>query len=221
MKKKFLIMLIAFMFNFLLIESVSASIVTCEYGDYKVQFEIKEQYMISTDAYKNDVKLEGLILTDEQLYSHSGCPKYLQASTTSDLITLYNDVSSLQDTTDLIDLTNSYTGKTVKVSCGNITGIPKKLPELTNMAVNLIQIAIPVILILMGSIDLFKGVAAQKEDEMKKGQQMFIKRLIVAAIIFFVIVIVKFLISIVADNTSSDNISKCIDCFLSGVENCK
>ena len=101
-----------------------------------------------------------------------------------------------------------------KVSCGNVTDIPAKIPELTNFAITMIQIAVPVILVVMGSIDLFKGVTAQKEDEIKKGQQLFIKRLIVGALIFFVVVIAKLLISVVAD-TSSANIIECIDCFLS------
>jgi len=105
-----------------------------------------------------------------------------------------------------------------KVSCGNVTDIPRKIPELTSLAITMIQIAVPVILVVMGSLDLFKGVTAGKEDEIKKGQQLFIKRLIVAGIIFFVVVIAKFVISIVAE-ASSANIIECIDCFTSN--NCK
>ena len=108
-----------------------------------------------------------------------------------------------------------------KVSCGNVTGIPEKIPELTSFAITVIQIAIPIVLVVMGALDLFKGLSAQKEDEIKKGQQMFIKRLIYAAIIFFVVVIAKLLISVVADSTTSNNIAECIDCFLSGTENCR
>ena len=103
-----------------------------------------------------------------------------------------------------------------KVSCGNITEIPEKLPKLTSDAITIIQIVVPIILIIIGSIDLMKGVTAQKEDEIKKGQKILIKRLITAAIIFFIVVIVKFLISIVANSTSaSNNIVDCIDCFIS------
>lgn len=105
-----------------------------------------------------------------------------------------------------------------KVSCGNVTRIPGKIPELTSMAITMIQIAVPVVLVVMGSLDLFKGVTAGKEDEIKKGQKLFIKRLIVAGIIFFVIVAAKFVISIVAES-SSDDIIECIDCFTSN--NCK
>jgi len=104
-----------------------------------------------------------------------------------------------------------------RVSCGNITCIPKKIPDLTSMFFTIIQIAIPVILVIIGSIDLVKGMSAQKEDEMKKGQKMFVKRLVVAAVVFFIVVFVKLLVSIIADsNTESDNITNCIDCFISG-----
>ena len=114
----------------------------------------------------------------------------------------------------VIPFTNIYAIEMSRVSCGNVTGIPAKIPELVSFAIILIQIAVPVILVVMGSIDLFKGISAQKDDEIKKGQQMFIKRLLIAALIFFVIVIAKFLISIVADN-SSTNIIDCVDCFMS------
>ena len=100
-----------------------------------------------------------------------------------------------------------------KVSCGNIPGIAAKIPELTSMAVTIIQVAVPVILVILGSIDLFKGITAGKEDEMKKGQQMFIKRLIAAALIFFVFIAVKLVISFVADKSTSD-IMDCAECFI-------
>lgn len=106
-----------------------------------------------------------------------------------------------------------------KVSCGNVTNIPKKIPELTSDIITIIQIAVPIILIIMGSIDLLKGVVASKEDEIKKGQKMLIKRLITAALIFFIVVIVKFLVSVVADATNANNMVECIDCFIS--KNCK
>ena len=104
---------------------------------------------------------------------------------------------------------------TTKVSCGNVTEIPKKIPELTSWAMRIIQIAVPIIFVVIGSLDLFKGITAQKEDEIKKGQQAFIKRLIVAVLIFFVVVITKFIISVVAKG-SDTNIIECMDCFLSG-----
>ena len=108
----------------------------------------------------------------------------------------------------------SISAATPKVSCGNVTDIPRKIPELTSFAITVIQIATPVILVVMGAMDLLKGITAQKEDEIKKGQQMFVKRLIVGASIFFVVVIAKLFISVVADKSSA-NIIECVDCFLS------
>lgn len=108
-----------------------------------------------------------------------------------------------------------------KVSCGNITGIPRKIPELTNDIITIVQVAVPIILVILGSIDLLKGVVAQKEDEIKKGKSILIKRIITAAIIFFIVVAVKLIVSVAADATSSNNIVECIDCFISGVKNCK
>lgn len=108
---------------------------------------------------------------------------------------------------------NNYTH--VTVDCGNnlMTGIPVVFPKIVSLALAIIQVAVPVVLVVMGSLDLFKGITAQKDDEIKKGQHMFIKRLIAAALIFFVFVIVKFIISFVADNSGS-RIMECAVCFI-------
>lgn len=112
---------------------------------------------------------------------------------------------------------NNYDGNAI-VSCGNgyITNIPSLIPNIVKIAYIIIQIAVPIVLIVMGMLDLFKGITAQKEDEIKKGQQMLIKRLISAALIFFVFAIVKFVVSFVADGNGS-KILECADCFISGV----
>ena len=100
------------------------------------------------------------------------------------------------------------------VTCGNVTGIPAKIPQLTSLIITVIEIAVPIILVITGSIDLLKGVAAQKEDEIKKGQQLLIKRMITGLIIFFLIIGIKFIVSVVADSDETNNITSCMDCFL-------
>lgn len=95
--------------------------------------------------------------------------------------------------------------------------LDSKIPNTVHTIIVVIKIAVPVILVIMGSLDLFKGVTASKEDEIKKGQQMFIKRLISAAIVFFVISIVQLLVSFVADGTEKANIMECANCFINGV----
>ena len=81
-----------------------------------------------------------------------------------------------------------------------------------------IQIAVPIVLVIMGMLDLFKGITAQKEDEIKKAQQIFIKRLITAAIIFFVVAIVKVIVSFAAGDNQGRNIIDCANCFLNGAK---
>ena len=100
-------------------------------------------------------------------------------------------------------------------SCGNhlIDNIPKTIIGVVHIVYLTIQIAVPILLVIFGMLDLFKGITAQKEDEIKKGQQIFVKRLINAAIIFFALIIVKLLIGIIADSNSS-RIIKCVDCFI-------
>ena len=82
----------------------------------------------------------------------------------------------------------------------------------------IIQIGIPILLIVMGTIDLGKAVMAQKEDEIKKSQQMFFKRLLSACIVFFVFVIVELVFNIVAKDEKA-GIWNCVNCFIN--ESCK
>lgn len=96
--------------------------------------------------------------------------------------------------------------------------IDQKIPDAVSLIIKIIRIAVPVLLVIFGSIDLLKGVMAGKEDEMKKGQQLFIKRLIAGALVFFVFIIVQFVISLVADSTENLNIMKCAKCFINGGE---
>lgn len=99
------------------------------------------------------------------------------------------------------------------VSCGEITDIPKGIPNTTKVIYTLLQIGIPIALVIFGMLDLMKSVSAQKEDEIKKGQQTLIKRVVSAAIVFFVFAIVKALSTYLADNTS---VGECLNCFIKG-----
>ena len=93
--------------------------------------------------------------------------------------------------------------------------IDTKIPNTVHTIIVVIKIAVPVLLVIFGMLDLFKGITAQKEDEIKKGQQIFIKRLITAAIIFFVISIVQLLVSFLAGD---EGIMNCASCFINGTE---
>lgn len=118
--------------------------------------------------------------------------------------------------------TNEYSNyENTFVSCGIteknkeplIKKIPKSIPSLIHIIYLAILIAVPILLVIFGMLDLFKGLTSQKEDEIKKGQQLFVKRLIAAALIFFVLMIIKLLIGAVADS-NKNGIIDCVDCFI-------
>ncbi len=100
-------------------------------------------------------------------------------------------------------------------TCGG-TGLifSGSFPYIVSMVVLLIKIAVPILLIIFGMLDLGKAVVAAKEDEIKKGQQMFIKRLITAVIVFFVIQVVQIIIRFVS--SSDPTIMNCFNCFING-----
>ncbi len=76
--------------------------------------------------------------------------------------------------------------------------VPPAITNILKAVIDAIQIGVPILLVIWGMLDLGKAVVAQKEDEIKKGQQVFVKRLLAAAIVFFVVVIVEFIVQIVA-----------------------
>lgn len=108
---------------------------------------------------------------------------------------------------------NNYDKSTSStVSCGGIEGIPSILPKTVSIIYTLILIAIPVILIILGMIDMMKSMTAGKEDEIAKARGMFLKRLISAFLVFFVLTIVKLVMSAVSND--ADNLFNCVNCFI-------
>ena len=97
---------------------------------------------------------------------------------------------------------------------GNVT-FDEKIVDAVHIIILVIQIAIPILLVIFGSIDFVKAITGQKDEEIKKGQQTFIKRLIAAALVFFIIAFVKLLVSFAA-GSDSDNIMNCANCFING-----
>lgn len=67
-----------------------------------------------------------------------------------------------------------------------------------------IQIIIPIILIVWGTIDLGKAVIASDEKAVKAAQGMLIKRAIYAAAIFFIVTLVSLLMNIISKAQADD-----------------
>lgn len=75
------------------------------------------------------------------------------------------------------------------------------------LIITVIQWAIPVALILWGSIDLFKAIISSKDDEIKKKQSLLFKKVLAAVIVL----ILPWLIFWIMDLLGSDvgNLAKC------------
>ena len=69
-----------------------------------------------------------------------------------------------------------------------------------NGVIPLIQIVIPIVLIVLGMLDLGKAVIASKEDEIKAAQKLLIKRIIYAVAIFLVVFIVTVIFNMVSES---------------------
>jgi surface polysaccharide O-acyltransferase-like enzyme len=75
------------------------------------------------------------------------------------------------------------------------------IPDIVGSIVKLIYLAIrigiPVILLIVGMVDLGKAVVAQKEDEIKKAQGLLVQKVIAAVIVFLLFTLIQFAINLV------------------------
>ena len=97
------------------------------------------------------------------------------------------------------------------VPCGGVN-VPDAIANVISTIYTLIKVAVPLLLILYGMLDLGKAVISQKEDDIKKQQNVFIKRLIAAALVFFVFAIVQLLVNLVDDNSSE--LMQCVNALI-------
>ena len=104
-------------------------------------------------------------------------------------------------------------------TCGQLSNFvfSGMFPYLISTVVLVIKIAVPILLIVFGMLDLGKAVVAAKEDEIKKGQQTFIKRLITGAIVFLVVYVIQILIRFLSNGEPS--VMQCFNCFVNGTVN--
>ena len=112
----------------------------------------------------------------------------------------------------------------LNVTCG-ATGfdIPDAIPNVIHYVILGIEIFIPIILIILGMIDLGRAVMSNDDKTMKEKQNLLIKRIIYAVLIFLVVSIVQVVIGLVAtvdtDNNggiTKDNMTQCIKHFVNG-----
>lgn len=102
------------------------------------------------------------------------------------------------------------------------------IPGTIRLVVTILKIAIPIILIIFGMLDIAKAVMANDDKEMKEAQKKLIHRIIYAVVVFFIVALVQFVFarlagqsdSALGENNSKTNISECIACFVSDGSYC-
>lgn len=126
---------------------------------------------------------------------------------------------SMLDIVSAATYTN-YVNETLSCGGGLISNIPVGIPKLISIIYIVIQVTVPVVLVIVGSIDLTKAMTSQKEDEIKKAQNLLVKKLIAALIVFFAFAIVKTAISFVSNGTKNSAMS-CAECFIKNNSSCR
>ena len=94
--------------------------------------------------------------------------------------------------------------------------IPSDLVGLLRLVYKAIQIGVPIILIIVGMFDMWKAITQQKEDEIKKAQNLLVKKAIAAALVFLMFSLVSLVVSIVNIDSDSWN---CVEYLLTGKSN--
>lgn len=101
--------------------------------------------------------------------------------------------------------------ESLHISCSD--GNVAKAISFTKNIYNIMRVAVPVILVIMGSLDFAKATIASNTDEMEKNKKRFINRLIIAAAIFLLLSLFQLITNILVSSgvAGSDSWLTCWD----------
>ena len=102
---------------------------------------------------------------------------------------------------DLINLLDASTGASI---CSDLEPILK----IVGIVIWGIKVVVPIILIVIGMLDLAKAVTEKDEGKIKDAQQKLIKRAIAAVLVFLVVTFVSLLMGIIG----AKDYKSCMDC---------
>ena len=77
----------------------------------------------------------------------------------------------------------------------------------------ILQIGIPIILIVLGTLDLGKAVIRSDDKAVKEAQSKLIKRCIYAILVFFIVTLLNLLFSMVGQITGSEALTEWSNCW--------
>jgi len=98
-------------------------------------------------------------------------------------------------------------GDIVDSNCEGILG--EDLLEYIDKMFTWVKISVPIILIVLGSLDFGKAVLVDDKDELRKATSKFIKRCIIAVAIFFIPSLLSYLLHFFNAITSTGGVSTC------------
>jgi len=87
-----------------------------------------------------------------------------------------------------------YGGRTEELTCDSIFGDkddPDSIAYLINEILGYVRIIVPILIVILGTLDYTRAVMAGKEDEMRKAQRNFVRRVVIGVAVFFVPVLVN------------------------------
>lgn len=102
------------------------------------------------------------------------------------------------------------------VECGGVA-FPEGVVTVVHSLILLLQLVVPIIIIIYGSLDFVKATAAKNQEEISKKQKVFIKRLLAGGAVFLIASMVQLVVTMVASDT---NYKACIKCLVKGENSC-
>lgn len=106
---------------------------------------------------------------------------------------------------------------TTYMSCGEVKGIPYDIPGVVRTIIDFIKVGVPIILILIGTIDFAKAVMGD-DKELGRASKKFTSRCIFAVSVFFIVFVVQLLLKMLGLNSSG--MMECFTCFTSDGSYC-
>ena len=104
------------------------------------------------------------------------------------------------------------------INCGGLNEVPYVPLRFVGRVINIIKVVTPIVLIIMGMVDMARATTANSEKDMDASRKRFMKRIVYAVMVFFVISVVQLLFSILQTSVfkNENNLLGCMTCVLGG-----
>ena len=110
---------------------------------------------------------------------------------------------------EILDLLNMLSGEASTV-CSPRNGLGA-IFGIIGWVLLIIKIAVPIILIVMGMIDMTKAVMSKDQKDIKEAQTLLIKKAIAAVIVFLIVTLVTLLFTVILRQTDYKACKECVN----------